>query len=157
MNGSFLPKAFAAVVLVLMFGSVTFGILQFGRLFAPKPIIDAKLTINREKLRTAESAIITVYLENYEDSSHRVRLKFVTHPLVHLYLGNNELSKENENTYSYTLSLAPLQKVEQPFKVAVASLPIGIPEQPFSITMEVHLDDSQESTLTQEVRFTAVK
>lgn len=158
MNGSSMSRTIVAVVAIFIIGLVIFSIGQFGESLTPKPVVDAKLTTNRDKFKTTESAIMTLYLKNNEDTNgHAVRLKFITNPLVHVYLGSNELAKQDNYTYTYNTSVAPSQKMEQPLVITMPSLPIGIAEQRFSITMEVYLDNSQENSVTQEIRFSVEK
>ena len=69
MNGSFFSKAIVVVVAIIIVGTVMFGLSQLGESLTPKPTVDAELTINRDKFKTTESAKMTLYLKNNEDTN----------------------------------------------------------------------------------------
>jgi len=125
-----------------------------------RTIVSIETNINPQSFKTSQKAFLSVKLENYDqENAHNVRLYFITHEFVGIFLGLDELAKGNlgSGNYTYDLILQPGQKVEQPFTVKVTSLPVGIAEQKFSITVEVLIDGILQDNLQREVKFTVEK
>jgi hypothetical protein len=119
-----------------------------------------EISISPRDFKTSQEAILKMSLENHDgERAHSIRLRLITHELVHIFIGSNELVKENVNSgnYTYSFDMQPGQEITQPFVAKVAALPIGIAEQTFSITVEVFIDGRIEKSMLQEVRFKVEK
>jgi hypothetical protein len=146
-----------AVVAVIVIAAATFLISSFP---ASQPIVKFDASVSPQTFKTSQTATLSASFENLDqDKQHDMRLRLITNPLVHLSIGSDELTKEvaDSGNYTYSFVLQPGQKIQQPFNVKVPDLPIGIPSQLLSITVEVFIDNQLESSLTKEVKFTAEK
>jgi hypothetical protein len=144
-------------VIVIVIAVAAFLVSSFP---ASQPIVKFDLSVSPQTFKTSEAATLSASFENLDqDKQHDMRLRLITNPLVHLSIGSDELTKEvaDSGNYTYSFVLQPGQKIQQPFNVKVPDLPIGIPSQPLSITVEVFIDNQLESSLTKEVKFTAGK
>lgn len=149
-KGQLIPAIIVILVILIL-------IFLFSWYFVPKPqVVSAELTIDPDKFKITENAMMIVTIENNEKISHAIKLRFITNPLVHIYIGETELPKETpySGNYSYTLTLAALAKIDQPFIVKVPELPIGIPEQKFYIEIEVFVDGVKIDSMY--IEFTAI-
>ena len=146
-----------AFVLVIVIAAAAFLISSFP---ASQPIVKFDLSVSPQNFKTSEAATLSASFENLDqDKQHDMRLRLIANWRVHLFIGSDELTKEvaDSGNYTYSFVLQPGQKIQQPFNVKVPDLPIGIPSQPLSITVEVFIDNQLESSLTKEVKFTAEK
>jgi len=147
------------IIFIIIIAIATFLMIA---LFYPRssPVMSMKISINPQNFKTSQEAILKMSLENHdEERAHSIRLRLITHELVHIFIGSNELTKENVNSgnYTYSFDMQPGQGITQPFVVKVTALPIGIAEQTFSITVEVFIDRGIEKSMLQEVRFKVEK
>lgn len=146
------------MVVIMLVSVLAITILVSNPLSQSEPIVSLTSSLNRDRFKTSENAILTLHLENHNESGvHIVRFRFVTDPLVKMCIGNSELTKETTESgnYTYCIILQPLQKTDQPFVVVVPRLPIGRPELKFSITIEAYIYNQLKHN--QEVIFTVEK
>jgi len=151
--------AYGWIIFIIIIAIATFLVIA---LFYPKsnPVISMEISISPQNFKTSQEAILRMSLENHDEKrAHSIRLRLITHELVHIFVGSNELAKENVNSgnYTYSFDMQPGQEITQPFIVKVTALPIGIADQTFSITVEVFIEGRIEKSMLQEVRFKVEK
>jgi len=152
-------SGFAAPIVIVIIAIFVLAIFVI-MLQPASPIVSMETKIEPRDFKISQGATLWVQLENHDQAhAHSLEFHFVTHQLVHIYLGHDELMREESDgvIYSYSLVLQPGQKTEQPFAVKVSTLPTGIPEQTFSITIKTFVDGKSGESLQQEVRFKAEK
>ncbi len=153
-SGGMFRFVFIIAIALVIFAVVAISIPK------AEPIISVSVAIDPDSFKTSQQAILTINLENKDlQNQHSVDLSFTTNEIVYLYLGQNQLQKQNIETgnyFSYNLILQPGQKTNQPFLVRVPTLPVGITDQHFSITTDSSAD-GQNSKQSQEVTFTVSK
>lgn len=146
-------RGFAQFVAVLAL-VITISFIVWATLPRVQPVIEMDANINPDHFKTSQQSVLTLTLKNNDQANaHSIDFRFLTYPLVHLYIGVAQLMPETPDSgnYTYGFILQPAEKIEQPFVVKVSELPIGIASQEFSVRVKAYADG--RLVTTNEVRF----